>query len=203
MPAAAPIAPPRDRAGERARRREALLLAAVRMFNERGFHATSLDDVAARVGVTKPVIYHYLGNKDRVLFECVSIGVAELDAAAQAARRLPGNGLDRLKAYLRFYAEATMADFSRCVVRTGDEALSPESALRFRALKAAIDRTMRDMIAEAVADGSAKVDDVWLAAFTFAGALNWPARWHRADGALPPAEIARRMVDLLVSGIAA
>ena len=203
MPATAPLIPPRDRAEERERRRGALLLAAVRMFNERGFHATSLDDVAARVGVTKPVIYHHLGNKDQVLFECVRIGVAELGAAADAARRLPGTGLDRLKAFLCAYAEATMADFSRCVVRTGDEALSPESARQFRALKAAIDRTMRDMIAEAVADGSARVDDVWLAAFTFAGALNWPARWHRADGALPPVEIARRMVDLLVSGIAA
>src|SRR3546814_2246117 len=53
----------REREVERAEKRQAVLVAAVRMFNERGFHATSLDDVAASLGVTKPVIYHYLGNR--------------------------------------------------------------------------------------------------------------------------------------------
>ena len=200
----APVSPfrnPRERSEERARKREALLLAAVRMFNTRGFHATSLDDVAASLGVTKPVIYHYLGNKDQVLFECVRIGLVELRESAEIARAAPGTGLDRLKVFLRRYGAANMHDFSRCVILTDDEALSPESAGRFRALKAEIDRAMRSLIEEAVADGSAEVDDVWLAAFTFAGALNWPARWHREDGPRPAAEIADRMVDLLVSGI--
>ncbi|WP_156680559.1 TetR/AcrR family transcriptional regulator [Sphingomonas profundi] len=202
-PPASPFRTPQERAEERARKREVLLVAAVRMFNERGFHATSLDDVAASVGVTKPVIYHYLGNKDQVLFECVRIGLAQLTAATHAAREQPGTGLDRLRQFLRRYAEANMADFSRCVIRTGDEALSPESAAQFRALKSELDRAMRAMLAEAAADGSARVDDIWLTAFTFAGALNWPARWHRPDGRLSPAQIAERMVDLLVEGIAA
>ncbi len=202
-PVASPFRTPQERVEDRARKREALLLAAVRMFNERGFHATSLDDVAASVGVTKPVIYHYLGNKDQVLFECVRLGMAQLSDAARAAHAQPGSGLDRLKLFLRRYAEANMGDFSRCVIRTGDEALSPESALQFRALKAELDRAMRTMIEEAAADGSARVTDVWLTAFTFAGALNWPARWHRPDGPMASAEIAQRMVDLLVAGIAA
>lgn len=198
---ASPFRSPSEREEERARKREALLLAAVRMFNERGFHATSLDDVAASLGVTKPVIYHYLGNKDQVLFECVRIGLAQLREAAETARAQPGTGLERLKMFLKSYARSNMADFSRCVIRTSDEVLSPASAVQFRALKGEIDDAMRAMIADAMADGSAKVDDVWLTAFTFAGALNWPARWYRDDGALPPEEIADRMVDLLIGGI--
>lgn len=189
------------RQAQREAKRHALLVAAVRMFNERGFHATSLDDVAASLGVTKPVVYHYLGNKDQVLFECVRIGLVRLREAADRARERPGTGLDRLKVFLRDYAEANMSDFSRCVIRTADEALSPESATQFRALKAEIDTAMRAMIAEAAADGSARVSDVWLTAFTFAGALNWPARWFRDDGARSAATIARDMVDLLVAGI--
>ena len=190
------------RQAQRDAKRHALLVAAVRMFNERGFHATSLDDVAASLGVTKPVVYHYLGNKDQVLFECVRLGLARLREAADTARQRPGSGLDRLKYFLRDYAEANMADFSRCVIRTADEALSPESAARFRALRREVDTAMRNMIAEAAADGSARVTDVWLTAFTFAGALNWPARWHRDGGERSAAAIAEDMVDLLVSGIA-
>ncbi|MET0250499.1 MAG: TetR/AcrR family transcriptional regulator [Sphingobium sp.] len=190
-----------ERRVQREAKRQALLLAAVRMFNERGFHATSLDDVAASLGVTKPVVYHYLGNKDQVLFECVRIGLSRLGDAAERARQQPGSGLDRLKIFLRDYAEANMADFSRCVIRTSEEALSADSAAQFRALKGEIDAAMRVMIEEAMADGSAEVKDVWLTAFTFAGALNWPARWYREGGGRPAARIAEDMVELLVAGI--
>jgi len=200
-PSPSPFRSASEREEERARKREALLIAAVRMFNERGFHATSLDDVAASLGVTKPVIYHYLGNKDQVLFECVRIGLAQLRQAAEGASAQPGTGLDRLKIFLRRYAEANMADFGRCVIRTSEETLSPESRAQFRALKSEIDRAIRDMIEDAVADGSAAVEDVWLTAFTLAGALNWPARWYREDGPLTSAEIAVKMVDILVAGL--
>ena len=105
----------------------ALLLAAVRMFNERGFHATSLEDVAASLGVTKPVIYHHLGNKEQVLFECVRLGLEELALGAQAARETAGTGLDRLKTFLRSYAESVMGDFGKCAIRTTEESLSPQS----------------------------------------------------------------------------
>nr|WP_245648905.1 TetR/AcrR family transcriptional regulator [Sphingomonas sanxanigenens] len=186
---------------ERRGKRAALLLAAVRMFNERGFHATSLDDVAASLGVTKPVIYHYLGNKDQVLFECVRIGLYELQVAAEQARCSPGTGLDRLRAFLRRYGAIIMDHFGRCVARTGDEQLSAEARARFRALKREIDDALRAMIAEAAADGSATVPDVRTAAFAFAGALNWTARWHRPEGEAGASDVAAAIVDILCAGI--
>jgi AcrR family transcriptional regulator len=198
---ASPFRSAKQREDERALKRQAVLLAAVRMFNERGFHTTSLDDVAASLGVTKPVIYHYLGNKDQVLLECVRIGLAQLREAAEAARTECGNGLDRLKAFLRRYAEINMGDFGKCIIRTGDEALSPQSRQEFRALKREIDLAMRALIEAASADGSAQVDDVRMTAFTLAGALNWPARWYRDDGALSSDAIAERMVNILCAGM--
>jgi AcrR family transcriptional regulator len=76
--AASPFRTASERLEDRALKRDAVLRAAVRMFNEKGFHATSLDDVAASLRVTKPLIYHYLGNKDQVLLECVRIGLRQL-----------------------------------------------------------------------------------------------------------------------------
>jgi len=58
-----PFRTPAERTAERAQKREAVLRAAVRMFNERGFHAASLDDVAASLGVSKPTIYLRYRNK--------------------------------------------------------------------------------------------------------------------------------------------
>lgn len=201
MSAPSPFRTADERRIEREQKREAVLRAAVRMFNAQGFHATSLDDVAASLGVSKPTIYHYLGNKDQVLFECVTRGIAQLRQAADTASATPGTGRHRLRSFLLRYAEITMEDFGRCVIRTADEVLSAESGARFRSLKREIDQAMRDLIAMGVADGSIAPVDIKIAAFTLAGALNWPARWHREDGAQSPAAIADQMVEILMNGL--
>ena len=191
-----------ERKADREQKRDAVLRAAVRMFNAQGFHATSLDDVAASLGVSKPTIYHYLGNKDQVLFECVTRGIDQLRDAASAVREAPGTGLDRLRSFLRRYAEITMDDFGRCVIRTSEEALSAESATRFRALKREIDEAMRGLIADGMADGSIAATDVRLTAFTLAGALNWSGRWFHAEGNLSAEQVAGQLVDILTTGLA-
>lgn len=201
-PDPSPFRSTEERLADREQKREAVLRAAVRLFNAHGFHAASLDDVAASLGVSKPTIYHYLGNKDQVLFECVTRGLEQLREAAADARAAPGTGLDRLRRFLRRYAEVTMDDFGRCVIRTSEEALSDESAGRFRALKREIDGAMRAMLSDAVADGSIGPIDVKLTAFTLAGALNWPARWHRPEGPEGADKVAASMVDILTNGLA-
>ena len=199
-PNPSPFPSAEEKRSAREAKRAAVLRAAVQMFNERGFHQTSLDDVAARIGISKPTIYHYLGNKDQVLLECVSIGLGQLIEAAEQSRQSAGSGADRLIAFLVRYAEVNMDDFGRCVIRTGDEALVPESRARFRALKRQIDSDLRGLVAAAVADGSIPSCEVKLMAFTLAGALNWPARWQETSGDLTSEAIARQMVTILAQG---
>jgi AcrR family transcriptional regulator len=186
---------------EREEKRDAVLRAAVRMFNARGFHATSLDDVAASLGISKPTIYHYLGNKEQVLIECVTRGLEPLRLAAGAVQHEPGTGLERLRRFLLHYARINMDDFGRCMVRTGDESLSPEAARELRARKKQIDLALRGLIKAGIADGSIAPVDVKLAAFSLAGALNWPARWHDPEGPTPVEAIAATMVDIVLGGL--
>ena len=195
-----PFPTPQQRQEEREAKRNAVLRTAVQMFNERGFHQTSLDDVAARLGVSKPTIYHYLGNKDQVLLECVTIGLTQLLAASEVARSTPGTGADRLTSFLRRYAEVNMDDFGRCVIRTSEEALAPHSRQQFRALKRRIDSAMRELIEEGMADGSVARGDAKLLGFALAGALNWPARWHDPAGADDAADLAATLVSWLARG---
>src|SRR3546814_11784358 len=94
-----------------------------------------------------------------------------------------------------------MDDFGQCIIRTGDEVLSTESRQQFRALKKEIDRAKRDMLEDAIGDGSAQVAAVRLTAFTLAVALNWPDRRYREDGALAPEAVAREMQRILCAGL--
>jgi len=196
-----PFPSPAQRRRDRESKRDAVLKAAVRLFNEKGFHATSVDDIAQALGVTKPVIYHYIGSKDQVLFHCVEVGLSQLLDAAEKSHEVAGNGRERLAAFLKLYARIIMDDFGLCVIRTSEEQLSPESRVHFRALKRKVDEAIRRHVADGVADGSVETDNVTLAAATAAGAINWTARWFDPEGPLDRAAVADFIVNQLMFGL--
>ena len=86
-----PWAPASKRETQRQAKRDAVLQAAAQLFNERGFHATSLDDIAARLHVTKPTLYYYVKNKDEILIECVRQGLQMTIDGIEDSRAAGGN----------------------------------------------------------------------------------------------------------------
>ena len=76
----------RKRPRDRSVKREAVIRAAARAFNARGYHNTSLDDIAAALEVTKPTIYYYVANKEQLLFECFCAGLEQIRAAFRGMR---------------------------------------------------------------------------------------------------------------------
>ncbi len=193
----------RDRDQERKAKREAVLRMAARMFNEKGFHATSLGEVAQRLHVTKPTLYYYVKNKDEILFECVRIGLEMMQAAIAETGASGGRAVDKLVAAARKYVEIVTMDFGMCLIRVGEDPLPPESRRKLRRLKAHIDREFRGLIEQGVAEGSLAPCDPKIAAFTLAGALSWIGRWYRPDGPMPPEDIARQAIGVLMNGLAA
>ena len=102
--AASPWASAPDREQQREAKRQAVLQAAAELFNERGFHATSLDDIAARLNVSKPTLYYYVKNKDEILLQCVSQGLEMTLEGIEASRQAGGNAVDQLRACMQVYA---------------------------------------------------------------------------------------------------
>ncbi|MFZ5512537.1 MAG: TetR/AcrR family transcriptional regulator [Pseudomonadota bacterium] len=191
----------RDRDKEREIKREAVLRVAAQLFNEKGFHATSLDEVAERLHVTKPTLYYYVKNKDEILFECVRIGLEMMQAAIAEAGKSGGTAMDKLIAAMRQYALIVTMDFGMCLIRVGEDPLPPESRRRLRGLKAKIDREFRALIEQGIAEGSLQPYDPKIAAFTLAGALSWIGRWYRPDGPLRPEDIADQSIAVLMNGL--
>ena len=74
-------------------RLEIILREAARAFNENGVKATSIDDVAKRLGVTKPAIYHYVPSKNDLIAECLKMSYRETAAVMDRAFEFDGNGL--------------------------------------------------------------------------------------------------------------
>jgi AcrR family transcriptional regulator len=196
-----PWKPMREREKERRTKRDAVLRMAAQSFNEKGFHATSLDDVAARLNVTKPTLYYYFKNKEEILFECVRIGLEMIDEAAENVARRGGTGVEQLFAVMRKYAEIVTMDFGMCLIRVGEDPLQPAARRKLRQLKARIDRRFRSLIEQGIAEGDLAPCDAKIAAFTVAGALSWIARWYRPDGPLSANDIAEQSISILVEGL--
>ena len=191
-----------QRLRERELKREAVLRTAAGMFNERGFHATSIDDVAEALDVTKPTIYHYFATKDEILFECVRRGVESIGDADVTDEQPCRLGLERLAVHMRNYAFVMSDVFGMCVTRTVDSDLSEASRAKFRALKRETDQTLRRVVEEGMRDGSIAPGDARLVTFTLAGALNWIARWYDPHGTATRDDIADGVVATLVRGLA-
>ena len=202
MNTTSPFLSHQQREVERKAKRDAVLLAAVRIFNQRGFHATSLDDVANSLGISKPTIYHYLGNKEQVLLTCVQEGLEDMLEATQTASETSKKGRERLYDFLYAYGCKTLNDFGRCVVLTNAHSLSPEGYKAFKALKRQVNDLLVSIIEDGIKDGSIHAHhDAKLLANTFFGALNWTVHWCSSDKPEEIEQTIANMVNILLKGI--
>lgn len=200
----APISPwraTRERQRDREIKRDAVIRAAAHAFNRKGYHNTSLDDIAAALAVTKPTVYYYVTSKEQLLFECFSAGVEPIRAAFAEARGLRSPGRERLNAVLRRYAQAVASDFGWCMVRAEDEDLPPALSSQIKNAKSEIDQGIRQLLREGMQDGSIHAGDPKMMAFVLAGALNWIAHWYREDQSMSAAEIADAFVRVFENGL--
>jgi AcrR family transcriptional regulator len=197
-----PWVPFEDRRRARDEKREAVLRMAVRLFLTEGYHRTTLNEVAARLNITKPALYNYFRSKDEILIECYRIGQATYDAFIEGIERDGGTGLDKLRRLIRAYVRAITSEFGMCVTRLDDRELSDEARAEVRRAKRGYDTAFRTCIEAGIADGSIVACDPKLTAFAIAGSLNWIGHWFEPEGALSADTIADEFAIRLTEGVA-
>ena len=198
---ASPWAEAPAREAQREAKRNAVLSTAAQMFNERGFHATSLDDIAARLHVTKPTLYYYVKNKDEILLECVKKGLHMTLEGIEASRQAGGNAVDQLRACMQVYADIVTQPFGMCIIRIGDEEVPEPSRTELRRMKSEIDQAFRRLVAQGVQEGALAPCDPKMTAFVIAGALSWIGRWYQSGGEYSAAQVAEQCIGTLMHGV--
>jgi len=182
-------------------KRRALLRAAAQLFNEKGYHATSLDEVARRLDVTKPTIYKYIKSKDQILFDCMRLGIEMMREAIAEAEEAGGSSRDKLRAAMAGYARIVTLDFGQCLVKVGEEHLPADSKQQLRRLKAEMDQEFRKLIFAAMEEGAIRQRNPKIVTFVVAGALGWIGRWYNPAGPETAEQIADQCIDILMEGI--
>jgi AcrR family transcriptional regulator len=182
-------------------KREALLGMAVRLFNERGYQATSLADIADHLHVTKPALYYYVSGKEEILLECQRRGSACFNDTIAYAEAHTGTGLEQFRDFLTRYVDAVTTDFAACLIRSGPDALDPQGRAEILRGRHKLEQTLEGILQKGIIDGSITACDTKMSAFTVFGALHWLCFWYREDGPLTRAEIAERMIALFTLGL--
>ncbi|KUP97005.1 TetR/AcrR family transcriptional regulator [Thermobifida cellulosilytica] len=182
-------------------RRAQIIEVATALFREKGYHVTSLDDIADRIGFTKPAIYYYFKSKEDVLFAIVSGIADEALARFRAIAQGPGTAGERIHALL--------VENTRTILRNPDAnavfynergLLSPEREQQMRRREREYTRIMRDLYAEGVASGELLDIDPAVATSTLLGASIWSYRWFNPKGRLSADEAAEQITRLLLHG---
>jgi AcrR family transcriptional regulator len=178
-------------------KRERILEEAVKLFYERGFNATTLDDIAAELGVTKPFIYTHFRSKVELLAAlCKPTIELSLGAVVEAAR-MQGTPTERLyRAMVDFTKVVLHRQANIAIYFREEKNLTHQALEEINALRKQFDRVLSQLLREGVAAGEFQVPDVNLTALAIGGMISWAYTWHRPGGRLPLDEMGAHMACL-------
>jgi AcrR family transcriptional regulator len=182
------------RAPRQDNRRQQLLDVAARLFRERGYHVTSMRDIAHEVGMLSGSIYYHFSSKEELLLAVYEEGLRHIAEQVDVAVDEKNTPWDRLEAGCAAHLEALLelSDYTQVMIRV----LPPEGgkvAERLLELRDQYEARFRELIDALALPESA---DRRYLRLLLMGGLNWSHVWYHPGGDTP-AVIARRMIDLL------
>ena len=187
------------------RRRQAEILeAAARVFHEKGYESTSIQDIADSVGILKGSLYYYITSKEDLLYEILQSVHQEGLKNLELIDSLEGTPLQKIRAFVVVHFSHNVENLVKMGVFFKDfRSLSAERREAIVQERDMYDNCLRDLIREAQKDGSVCPDvDPKLAAITILGMLNWAYQWYRPGGRMSVLEIANAYGDFVVQGLA-
>lgn len=182
------------RAPRQDNRRQQLLDVAARLFRERGYHVTSMRDIAREVGMLSGSIYYHFPSKEEMLLAVYEEGLRHIAERVDAAVGRQQTPWERLEAGCTAHLEALLelSDYTQVMIRV----LPPEGgkvAERLLELRDRYEARFRDLIDALALPEPA---DRRYLRLLLMGGLNWSHVWYHPGGDTP-AIIAHRMIDLL------
>jgi AcrR family transcriptional regulator len=181
-------------------RKEEVMNVAARLFAAKGYYATTLDQIAEEIGVTKPALYYYVANKEDILRtivnrmmepmeEVTKIGVSSLPPREKIA-----NIIRVLVQFAANRKETALIAFEQANI------LPKRSRDALRRRQKDVESTVQQVIKAGIAAGCFADVDVRMASYAVLAVSNGAYRWYRPGGNLSPVKIAEQFIKLLENG---
>lgn len=190
-----------NRRAGKSQRKSQIIDTATSLFHEKGYHETSLDDIADRVGFTKPAIYYYFNSKDDILFAIVDSIVESALKRIRDIARQEGSAAERLHELLAENTSVILENIEANTVFYNSRGFLTEERERdVREREREYTGVVRDLYVEGVRAGELLDIDATVATSTLLGASIWSYRWFAPQGRLSREQVARDVATLLMNG---
>ncbi|MDV6284980.1 TetR/AcrR family transcriptional regulator [Rhodococcus jostii] len=177
---------------------------AARLFAERGFASTNLQEIADAVGLTRPALYYYVKSKDELLARLVASATGDATTELRKInRRSDLDPTEKLRAIARASVLRQAHHPARFQMIIRSEADLPEKlATAHEAGRRAVLGELAKVVDSGIRAGHFRPQDSRVAALSLIGMWNWLPWWYRADGRLSADAVADQMADMAVSAVA-
>ena len=183
-------------------RRAEICRRAAQIFQDRGFDATSVSDIARALGMTKAGLYHYFTSKEALLFEIMMFGLERVHEEVLAPVRAIRDPEVRLRQMILRHARiVTRGRGAIGFLADETRALPPAQRTKVEQRMRVYIDLLRDTLAELQKSGRLRDIDPTVAAFSIAGMILWLPRWFRNGGRLTPEEAAEEIANLALGGL--
>ncbi len=184
--------------------RQEILRTAARLFQQRGYDATSMNDVAGALKLSKGGLYHHFQSKDEILFEIMDHAMEITQERVINAVSGIADPEERLRSLIRRHIEVVLSPRDReiTVMLHENHPLPPSLRKRINARKKDYVHFLENLIAEVQKShrASGKVSPR-AAAFALLGMINWIYQWYKPEGELQAQTLAPQFTDLLFGGL--
>jgi len=175
---------------------------AAQIILRKGYDATSINDIANALGMTKAGLYHYINGKKELLFDIMNFGLDELDEEVVTPARSIADPSARLRFIIASHAQLVTRGQGAITILVDEiTALTPAQNRMITRRKREYFNRLRDVLNELKSAGKLQDVDTTAATFSLLGMINWLSRWFRQDGELTQEQVADQIARIALNGL--
>jgi AcrR family transcriptional regulator len=183
--------------------RQEILRTSARLFQQQGYDATSMNDIAAALKLSKGGLYHHFQSKDEILFNLMShaMDITE-ERVLNPAKAVP-DPEERLRTLIRLHIAVVLSERDReiTVMLHENHPLSPALRKRINLRKKDYIHFVENLVAEVQHVRGAKATvSPRAAAFALLGMINWVYQWYRPEGVLQEQSLTQQYTEIFFQG---
>lgn len=171
------------------------------LFYYKGYHTTTLDDVARALAVTKPSLYYHFPSKEAILLACIETATNDLLKAVADRDPSTRDGRARVESFLYCYLHLICHNLGVSLVLSDDRLMTPKGTAVYNRQRRKVTRLLEEFMAQGVADESIVVDDTKLTTYAIFGLFNSVAHWNFEFKSEHVEEIYTQFMNIVFNGI--
>jgi len=182
---------------------ESILNAAIRNFRDKGYRASSLEDVAVSLGVTRPSLYYYFKSKEEILIAAHRKAVEKLFITEDIMADDELSVQEKFEKILTNHIQVVASNARLIGIAFEEEKELPKNDPRivdYHVTRRQYNETLVELYRQGVQEGIFRDVDPYLAVFAILGACNWTYRWFREGEKYDSAQVARSIVKIMAEG---